>query len=812
MMDFWQDIRYGLRVLLKSPGFAAIAVLTLALGIGTNTALFSVVNGVLLNPLPFPDPEQLVAVYSKTAQFEQGSISFPNFLDWHRDNRSFAELGAVRGEEYNMTGAGEPERLHGHMISADFFAALGVRLPLGRNFREEEDRPGGAPVVLLGDGLWKRKFGSSREVLGQAITLNGETYTVIGVAPAMIPGFSPTDVYAPIGQWTDQTFRSRGISMGTTGIGRLKPGVTIEQARADMERVAQNLEATYPETDKGGGVTLVPLKTDVVGDVRGILLVLLGAVSFVLLIACANVANLLLARSTGRAREFAIRSALGASPARVIRQLLTESVLLGIAGGAIGLAIAKWGTSAILSALPDTLPRADEIGIDGHVLLFTLAISLLTGIVFGLAPAVKTLRPDMHETLKEGGRGGSGTRHRTQSIFVAVEMALAVVLLIGAGLMIRSLAALWGTNPGFDPRNVLTFNVSSTSGPQVTADQLRAKYRQGLRELQAVPGVEAITMVGGSLPMTGDSELPFWVEGHPKPATEQEMPLALFYLVTQDYHRVMKIPLERGRSLTDQDDEHAPLVALIDDTFARKFFPNEDPIGKRLNLALVGMQPEIVGVVGHVQHWGLGDKGHQGIQAQLYLSVWQLPDKFWPLLSNGGQYAARTAGMPSGLVNSIREAVQRADSSAVVYEVRPMQEIVARSVATQRLAMILLSVFSTLALALSAIGIYGVISYLTAQRTHEIGVRIALGASSKDVVKMVLSEGMRITIVGVAVGVAAALGLTRLLAKLIYGVGRMDPVTFVAVAVLLSAVALLACYIPARRAMRVDPIIALRYE
>jgi predicted permease len=812
MTNFWQDVRYGLRVLLKSPGFTAIAVLTLALGIGANTALFSVVNGVLLNPLPYPDPDRLVAVYAKTVDFERSSISYPNFLDWRKDSHSFSALSAARSEEYNLTGAGEPERLHGHMISADFFSALGVNLSLGRNILEEEDQAGGTPVALIGDGLWKRKFGLSPDVLGKSITLNGKTYTVVGVAPSRVTGFSVTDVYVPIGQWTDATFRNRAISMGTTAIGRLKVGVTTEQARAEMEKIAENLAAAYPETNKGSSVTIMSMKTDAVGNVRGILLVLLGAVSFVLLIACANVANLLLARSTGRAREFAIRSALGASPGRVIRQLLTESVMLGLAGGGIGLLLAKWGTRAILAALPDSLPRTEEIGIDGHVLAYTLGVSVLTGIVFGLVPALKTLRRDMHETLKEGGRGSSGARHRTQSVFVTVEMAMAVVLLIGAGLMIRSLAALWSINPGFDARNVLTFNISSTSEPNITADQLRMKYRQGMRQLEAVPGVEAVSLVGGSLPMTGDSEVPFWVEGRPKPVTEQEMPFALFYLVTQEYHKVMKIPVERGRSFTERDDEHAPVVVIIDDTFARKYFSNEDPIGKRLNLGFLDMQPEIVGVVGHVEHWGLGAKGHENLQAQIYLPVWQIPDKFWPLLANGGQYAARTAGMPLVVTNSIREAAQRVDSSAVMYEVRPMQDIVTGSVATQRLAMILLSVFSALALALSSIGIYGAISYLTGQRTQEIGVRVALGASGRDVLQMILGEGMRITLVGVGVGIVAALGLTRLIAKMIYGVGAMDPITFGGVAILLTGVALLACYIPARRAMRVDPIVALRYE
>ena len=812
MTNFWQDVRYGLRLLLKNPGFTAIAVLTLALGIGANTALFSVVNGVLLNPLPYPDPERLVAVYSNSDSSGMGSISYPNFVDWQRVNHSFSALGAFRTEEYNLTGAGEPERLHGHMVSADFLTALGINPILGRNILGEEDQAGEAPVVVLGDGFWKRKFGLSPDVLGRNLTLNGNQYTVVGVATSMIAGLSPTDVYVPIGQWTDPTFRDRHIDMGTTAIGRLKPGVTFEQAKADMDSVAKNLAAAYPDSNKGSGIAMVPLKTDVVGSVRGILLVLLGAVSFVLLIACANVANLLLARSTGRSREFAIRSALGASPGRVIRQLLTESVMLGIVGGGIGLLLAKWGTRAILTALPETLPRTEEIGIDGHVLFFTVGISVLTGIVFGLVPALKTMRPDMHETLKEGGRGSSGARHRTQSVFVVVEMAMAVVLLIGAGLMIRSLAALWSIDPGFDPRNALAFSISSTSGPNPTAGQLRTKYRETIRGLENVPGVEEVSLIEGTLPMSGDSELPFWVEGRPKPATEQEMPFAMFAMVSTHYQQVMRIPVERGRGFTERDDEHAPAVILIDATFARTFFPKEDPIGKRLNLGLMDLQAEIVGVVGHVESWGLGSREHENLQAQIYLSVWQVPDKFWPLLANGGGYVARTAGTPLGVVSGIREAAERIDSSAVVYEVRPMQDIVARSIATQRLAMMLLSVFSALALVLSAIGIYGVISYLAGQRTKEIGVRMAMGATSADVLRLVLGEGMRITLIGVGIGLVAALGLTRLITKMIYGVGATDPITFAGVGILLTSVALLACYIPARRAMRVDPIVALRYE
>jgi predicted permease len=812
MTSFWQDIRFGLRVLAKNPGFTAIAILTLALGIGANTALFSVVNGVLLNPLPFPNPDELVAVYAKSPTFEENSIAYPNFLDWQKDNHSFASLSAFRPDDFNMTGVGEPQRVHIHMISAEFFPALGLHPLLGRNFRPEEDKAGAGPVAILGDGLWKRKFGLSQDILGKSIILNGKSHTIVGVAPGFITGLSPTDLYIPIGQWADPSFLDRRISMGTNSIGRLKPGVSIDQARAEMDRISKNLAAAYPEADKGMGVALIPLKTDVVGNVKGILLVLLGAVSFVLLIACANVANLLLARSTGRAREFAIRAALGASPARVIRQLLTESVLLGIAGGCIGLLLAKWSVRVLVAALADGLPRSEEIALDGHVLFYTLGISVLTGLVFGLIPALKTLSPHTHETLKEGGRGASGARHRTQSVFIVVEMAMSVVLLIGAGLMIRTLSALSNINPGFDPHNVLTFSISSTSNAAPTAGQLRSKYRETLRQLESVRGMETVSMIGGALPMAGDSEIPFWLEGQPKPASDNDMPFALFYLVNPGYHQAMGIPVERGRALTERDDEHGPSVALIDASFARKYFPNQDPIGKHLNLGLFETQPEIVGVVGHVEHWGLGSRTNQNLQAQLYLPVWQVPDRFWPLLQNGSGYVARTASGTPDVTNSLRQAAEKVESSAVLYDIRPMQEIVSRSISKQRLTMFLLTAFSALALVLSSVGIYGVISYLTGQRTHEIGVRVALGASSSDVLRMVLGDGMRITLIGVAIGLAAAFGLTRLITTIIYGVGATDPITFATVAILLSAIALFACYIPARRAMRVDPMIALRHE
>jgi predicted permease len=812
MISFWQDVRFGLRVLLKNPGFTVIAILTLALGIGANTALFSVVNAVLLNPLPFANPDELVAVYASSPTSEQNSISYLNFLDWQKENHSFASLAAFRADDYNMVGAGEPQRVHIHMISAEFFPTLGLQPILGRVFRPEEDKAGAGPVTVISDGLWKRKFASSQDVLGKSVILNGKSYTIIGVAQGRITGLSPSDLYIPIGQWTDPSFLDRRIGMGTNSIGFLRPGVTIEQARVEMNRVAANLAVAYPEADKGLGVTLVPLKTDVVGNVKGILLVLLGAVSFVLLIACANVANLLLARSTGRAREFAIRAALGASPARVIRQLLTESVLLGIAGGGIGLLLAKIGARVLIATLGSNLPRSEEITLDSHVLFYTLAISVLTGVVFGLIPALKMMRPDTHETLKEGGRGGSGARHRTQSVFIVVEMAMAVVLLIGAGLMIRTLSALGNINPGFDPKNVLTFSISSASNSAPTADTLRAKFRENLRGIADIRGVESVSLIGGALPMSGDSEIPFWLEGQPRPATDNEMPFALFYLVNPGYHEALKIPVERGRALSEHDNEHGPAVALIDAALARKYFPNQDPIGKHLNLGLFETQPEIVGVVGHVEHWGLGSKANPNLQAQIYLPIWQVPNQFWPLLANGGGYVVRTTPGTPDITKTVRQAVEKVESTAVVYDVRPMEEIVARSISTQRLTMFLLSAFSSLALVLSAVGIYGVISYLTGQRTHEIGVRVALGASRSDVLRMVLGQGLKITLIGVAIGLAAAFGLTRLITTLIYGVGTTDPLTFAGVAILLSVVALFACYLPARRAMRVDPLVALRYE
>lgn len=812
MHNFLQDVRYAIRMLRNSPGFAAIAILTLALGIGANTALFSVVNGVLLNPLPYPEPNRIMAVYFTTSQFQQSSIPYANFLDWQKDNHTFASLGIFRSDDFNLTNVGEAERLHGHMISAGFFGLLGVNPILGREFVPDEDRVGGNRVALLGEGLWKRKFAGAHDIVGKNLTIDGKPYTVVGVVTTANPFMTASDIFVPIGQWDDPTFRDRRVAMGSFVIGRLKPGVSLEQARADMDAVSRNLAAAYPEANANTGTKIVPLKQDVVGAIQPFLIVLLGAVGFVLLIACANVGNLLLARSTGRTREFAIRLAVGASQRRVIAQLLTESVLLALAGGALGIALAKWGMQSVLALVPTALPRADEIRLDTHVLVFTFSISILAGVMFGLAPALKALRPDLHGTLKEGGRGSSGSHHRTQNVFVVFETALALVLLVGAGLMLRTLKVLWNADPGFDPRQVLSLSFALSPAKTSSAPVVRESYRELVRRYSALPGVESAAMMGGSLPMRGDSELPFWREGQPKPANDSDMSWTLFYGVSPDYWKSMRIPLLRGRLLTPQDNEKTPNVIVVDQEFARKFFPNEDPIGKRVNVGLFDTQPEIVGIVGHVNHWGLSDTGHENLKAEMYLPLDQIPDKFAQLMAKGMAMVVRTKNAPESLTGPIRAATSQFDRDAVVYEFATMEQVVSESIAAQRFAMTLLGIFAGLALALAAIGIYGVISYFVSQRTQEVGIRMALGARRADVLKLILGQGTRMAFIGVAIGLAVSLALTRLMGTMLYGVSARDPMTFTGVALLLVLAAIFACFVPAWRASNVDPMVALRYE
>jgi predicted permease len=797
-MNITQDIRYGIRMVAKSPGFAAIAILTLALGIGASTALFSVVNGVLLNPLPYHESDRLVAIYAKNKEFAHSSISYPNYLDWVRSQRSFSSMAAYREENYNLTRMGEPERVKGEMISADFFSVLGVNPLAGRLFRHEEDRAGAQPVALISGGFWKRKFASSPDTVGTTLTLNGVAYTVIGVVPAdfryQSGNFQNSDVYVPLGQWNDQTFRDRHTSMGLDAVGRLKPRVTLRQAQADMDSVAHGLAETYPDADKGSGIALLSLKLDVVGDIRPFLLVLMAAVGFVLLIACVNVANLLLARSTGRVREFAIRAALGARQARVIRQLLTESLILSCAGGGLGLLLATWGTQAAIGLMPDALPRTQSVHIDARVLLFAIAASVLSGIFFGLVPALRTSRAGLHETLKEGGRGSSGARHRLQGLLVVGEMAMALVLLAGAGLMIRSLSKLWSVNPGFNPHNVITFNVSYPTTPNATPDAIRTSIRQLQDTVADVPGVEAASLNAGARPMSGDSELPFWIEGQPKPATESEMKTSLFYVIEPDYLKAMGIAMERGRFLEPADNEHAPFVIAIDEQFAKLYFAGRNPIGQRVNLAILGKVAEIVGVVGHVKQWGLAEDSNSPVQAQFYMAISQVPGQFLPLIARGGIFVVRTEGSPETEMGAIRQALANVSREVVVYDTTTLNKIISDSLAARRFSMILLGIFAVLALALSCVGIYGVISYLAGQRTHEIGVRMALGAQRSSVLRLILGNGAKLALIGVAVGIAASLALTRLMARMLFGVSAYDPITFLAVTGLLVLVALIGSY------------------
>ncbi len=818
MTTLLQDIRYSLRILRKSPGFSIVAILTLALGIGANTALFSVVNGVLLNPLPYPHSEELVSLHASTANFKHGAISYPNFLDWQKENHTFAAMAVYRSLVFNLTGAGDAEQLFGQYISSDFFSILGTRPILGRDFLPGEDRIGGAPLALISASLWQRKFGSSPGILSKTITLNGATYTVIGVIPANfnlpVPTFQRADLYLPIGQFDKNALQHRDWGLGIHGFGRLKPGVSFAQAKADMGAVSHALALAYPDFDKNTQADLIPLRKAIVGYVQPYLVTLLGAVGFVLLIACVNVANLLLARSTARSREFAIRAALGAGKARVIRQLLTESLMLAIAGGALGVLVAAYGTRAALAALPQALPRAENIHLDARVLLFTLGLSILTGILAGVIPAVsRTSRLNLGDTLKSGGRGVAGTRHRVQNVFVVIQMALALVLLIGAGLMVRTLVYLWNVDPGFNPRNIVTFGLSfpaalNTAQPEV----IREQFRQLEDKLTAVPGIKDISFLWGALPLAGDDENYFWIEGRPKPR-QSEMPMAIDYIVSPSYLRAMSIPLQRGRFFTRDDNEHAPLVVVIDTAFARQYFPGQDPIGQRINFPNENRQFEIIGVVGHVKQWSLdADSRVSPIAAQYYVPWSQMTDEYTTSYGSGSFTMVRTEGRDPQILDTLRTAIRQISSEFVIANPESMVDIVADSIAARRFTMVLLTIFAALALLLACIGIYGVISYTVGERTQEIGVRMALGAERLDILRLVLSNGGRLLLIGIGAGLAAALALTRYMTSQIAGVRATDPLTFVAVPLFLSAVALLACYVPARRAAKLDPVVALRYE
>ena len=814
----WQDIRYGVRLLRKSPGFSIIAIVTLALGIGANTALFSVVNGVLLNPLPYARPDRLIAVYESKPHFEKGSFSYLNFLDIQQQNRTLESIAAFRESGYSLTGSGTPEMLRAEMISADLFRILGIAPVAGRDFTRDEDRLGATPVAILGLELWKKKFGGSSQIIGKPIDLEGKPYVVVGVMPGQVEltgNFrKTTDIYLLMGQDATPNFRDRSASWGTDAIGRLREGVTVEQARDDLGTLAANLSTTYPKDNRGIGITLLSLKEDMIGDVRPALLVLLGAVGFVLLIACGNVANLLLARSVSRQREIAVRAALGASATRIVRQLLTESLLLAFAGGTAGLLLAAWGTSAAKGLLPaGSLPRTGNIAVDARVLAFTFAIAVLAGVVFGLVPALKSTRFDLYSTLKEGGRGASGSRHRAQAIFVVLETAMALVLLAGAGLMIRSLVSLWRVNPGFNPHDVVLLGINlppSTNRSNPAA--VRAAIRALDEAVRQVPGIQSEGFSAGAVPLQSDDEASFWLEGEPKPSNANDFHMTVTYLVQPGYFTAMQVPLLRGRPLTEQDNETGLKVAVIDEAFAERYFPHQDPIGKHLSLVSWHEDVEIVGVAGHVKQFGLDtDSAGITLRSEVYLPIMQASDEFLSILNELDVFA-RGPLPPMVMQEQVRQVVQKVNRDGVVFGAKSMDSLIERQLAMRRFSMILLATFAGLALVLACIGLYGVISYAVGQRTQEIGVRMALGARRGDVLRMVLRQGAALAAIGVAIGIAAALVLTRFMSSMLYGVRAVDPVTFGSVALLLSLLAMVACYVPARRAMRIDPMTALRRE
>lgn len=795
-----QDLRYAVRMLLKNPGVTIIGVIALALGIGANAAIFSVVNAVLLRPLPYDQPERLVVLKeNKVPQFPEFSVSPGNFLDWQKQNTVFEKLVAINGAAYNLVIGDEPERLVGARVSAGTFEMLKVVPSLGRTFLEEEDQPGHEGVVILSDGLWRRRFGADPNIAGQPVTLSGNAYTVIGVMPAAFrfPD-NETELWTPIA-FTARQAQQHG-SHFLSAIGRLKPGVTIEQANEELVAIAGRLAEQYPGSNAGWSVNVFSMQDYAVRDIKLALLVLLGAVALVLLIACANVANLQLARAAARQKEIAIRSALGASRWRVVRQLLTESVLLSIVGGAVGLLLAVWGNNSLLSLAPEDLPRVKDASLDGKVLAFTIVVSLLTGVIFGLVPALQAGNSKLNEILKEGSRGSTGGHHRVRGALVVAEVAIALVLLVGAGLLIRSLYRLQQVNPGFNPHNAMAVNIALPGKKYPQSEQRSAFFTELIARVSMLPGVKAVGATQ-SLPIQGDFLVGFKIQGRP-PAAPGDDVSTNYYAVTPDYFQAMGIPLLRGRLFTEHDNATAPSVAIINEEMVKKFFPDEDPIGKRLSLSQgTDRYREIVGVVGDVKQYGLAQP-----------ATWQSYEPYLQMPFGGMTMILRTEGNPMTLASAIRSEVLAVDKEQPVSRIRTLDLIVADSISQQRFSMLLLGAFAAVALILAVVGLYGVMSHSVTQRTHEIGIRAALGAQHKDVIKLIVGQGMILALIGVAIGLGASYALTRVMAALLFGVAPTDTLTFVGISLLLTGVALGACFVPARRALKVDPIVALRYE
>lgn len=810
MNSIIKDIRFALRTLVKKPGFAIIAVMTLALGIGGSTSIFTVVDAALLRGLPYKSPDQLYHVWEQVPrqEFPKREMSYPDYQDYQQNN-VFEGLAAYTGGGVLLSGNGETESVAGPRASANFFQVLGVDPILGRTFQAGEDQQGGPNVTVITYGLWQRKFGGNPGIIGQQLTINGQGYTVIGILPASFQfALRNNDLWLPYQPTQNQL--TRRYMHGTNLIGRLKPGVDATQAASDLNVIAKRIEQQHNDSHAGITARVVPLQEEIVGTVKPILLVLLAAVGFVLLIACANVASLLLTRSLSRQKEVAIRSALGASRWRVVRQLLTESILLSLVGGAAGLMIAYWGVPALVAAIPQqqliAMPFLRDLGLDTGILAFSFALSLVTGLIFGLAPALQSSRLDLNDVLKEGGRHASGTAsHRLRSALVVSEIALAVVLLVGAGLMMKSLWRLLNTNVGFKTENVMTMTVVLPPAKYTDANQ-QINFNNQLRErVQSLPGVVGAGTVN-ILPVNGGNTTRFYVDGDPIPAPGQEIESNI-RTVSDDYFKTLGIPLLGGRTFDTRDTANTPVAVIINKTIADRVFPGRDPVGMRLRYPSVQVDPiTIVGVVGDVKITGLDE----AVKPVLYYSFRQSPSTFANLV-------ARTSSDPNALSNSIRNEVRNLEPDAAILNVRTMDEMIAQTPASfmRRFPALLISIFAGVALLLASIGIYGVVSYSVSQQTHYIGVRMALGASPADILKMVLKQGLVLALLGVGIGVVAALGLMRVLMKkstLLFEVSGNDLGTFSIVTGALFVVALLACYLPARRATKVDPLVALRYE
>jgi putative ABC transport system permease protein len=811
MQALWQDLRYGARLLLKHPAFTLIAVVTLALGIGGNTAIFTVVNAALLRSLPYQEPERLMYLRETTPQksFPRREASYPDFLDW-RQNQSFSGMAAYAGGGgFTLMGSDGPERIMAGRVTGNFFAVLGVEPMLGRLFREDEDQPNAERVVALSYGFWQRRFGGDPKVVGQTLNLSGDAYTIVGVLPPtfQLAPRGAVEVWAP---WRPNDAQlTRRYMHWVNVIARLKPGVSEAQAQAEMQTIAARIAQDHKDSHAGTNITVTPLHDQIVRQVKPLLLVLLGAVGFVLLIACANVANLLLARASARQKEIAVRAALGAGRWRLIRQLLIESALLALLGGGLGLLLAQWGVEALIAAIPDNvlnfMPYLRDVALDGRTLAFTGALALVTIIVFGLAPALHASKLDLHSALKEGGRtSGEGSRRRLRDLLVVGEIALALVLLVGAGLMMKSLMRLLEVDPGFDPKNVLTFSVSLPAAKYDQNEEVYAFHHQLISRLESLPGVKGAGTVT-VIPLIGGNTTRFYDAAQPRPAPGGETEANLRE-VSDNYFRVLGVPLIAGRHFTERDNADAPGVLIVNQTLAKRVFPNGDAVGQRLIFSGDDSTPnQIVGVVGNEKVNGLAEQ--------------TTPVVYYPFLQDTTpaltkNLVVRTAGDPAALVSAIRNECRELEPGLTVAQVMTMEQIIANSPSTfmRRYPALLIGVFAAVALLLAAIGIYGVMSYSVSQQTREIGVRLALGARKLDVLRLVIGRGMLLALAGVGVGVVAAFGLTRLMTGLLFGVEASDPATFGLIALLLVMVALLACYVPARRASKIDPLTALRHE